>query len=483
MRRTSVLMSIVVAAAGLGLLAGPASAYPLDGYEATGIVRLQGYWELRPKLLARGSLQAGSMLGRDEVRLRLRDRPEFALPSEPDPVLSKRLTARLGDHADRYGIAVLDLSDLESPRYLAHRPHQTQNPGSVGKIVVGLALFQALADQYPENPARRAEILRETEVVADGFIRSDSHEVPFWQPGQERILKRPLREGDRGNLYSYLDWMLSSSSNAAASMVQKQLVLLRHFGVDYPVAAETADAYLRDTPSRVLGQALSEAMLEPLARNGLDARSLRQGGFFTQEGKRRMPAGDSTSTPAELLRFLLYMEQGRLVDAWSSLELKRLLYLTDRRIRYASHPALAGSAVYFKSGSLYSCRAEEGFACGKYKGNLRNFMNSIAIVETREPGRELHYLVAVLSNVLRENSAVAHQTLALRIHRLIESLHPVDLLSKDAPVSTPGPEAEELSSPSESAPRPAIEIQSEVSSDRGGEPTPLRPVDGARSTR
>ena len=101
------------------------------------------------------------------------------------------------------------------------------------------------------------------------------------------------------------------------------------------------------------------------------------------------------------------------------------MYLTDRRIRYASHPALTRAAVYFKSGSLYQCQPEEGFVCRKYMGNVRNFMNSVAIVESKEPGRELHYLVAVLSNVLRENSAVAHQTLALRIHRLIESLHPI----------------------------------------------------------
>jgi hypothetical protein len=39
------------------------------------------------------------------------------------------------------------------------------------------------------------------------------------------------------------------------------------------------------------------------------------------------------------------------------------------------------------------------------------------------PGRDYHYLVTVSSNVLRKNSAVAHQTLALRIHRLIEARH------------------------------------------------------------
>jgi hypothetical protein len=113
------------------------------------------------------------------------------------------------------------------------------------------------------------------------------------------------------------------------------------------------------------------------------------------------------------------MEQGKLVDAWSSLEIKRLLYLTDRRIRYASSPALSDSAVYFKSGSLYSCKPEAGFVCEKYHGNVKNYMNSLAVVESTG-GKRLHYLSVVLSNVLRKNSAVEHETLATRIHHLIE---------------------------------------------------------------
>ena len=68
------------------------------------------------------------------------------------------------------------------------------------------------------------------------------------------------------------------------------------------------------------------------------------------------------------MQYLLKMEQGILVDEWSSRALKRLIYMTERRIRYASSPALRDAALYFKSGSLYSCQPEEGFKCGKYKG-------------------------------------------------------------------------------------------------------------------
>jgi ribonucleotide reductase beta subunit family protein with ferritin-like domain len=123
--------------------------------------------------------------------------------------------------------------------------------------------------------------------------------------------------------------------------------------------------------------------------------------------------------------FTLRMEQGRLVDEFSSREIKRLLYMTERRIRYASAPALRDSAVYFKSGSLYSCQKEEGFKCGKYMGNKKNYMNSVAIVETVNHDRKLHYIATLISNILRVNSAVDHQTMGMRIHRLIEKANPV----------------------------------------------------------
>ena len=124
------------------------------------------------------------------------------------------------------------------------------------------------------------------------------------------------------------------------------------------------------------------------------------------------------------MRFLVAMEQGALVDKWSSLELKRLLYVTERRIRYGSSGALRSSAVYFKSGSLYSCVEEAGFTCKKYHGNKRNYMNSLAIIETPAGQDRLFYMATVLSNVLRKNSAQDHRDLARAIHgRLLED-HP-----------------------------------------------------------
>ena len=118
-------------------------------------------------------------------------------------------------------------------------------------------------------------------------------------------------------------------------------------------------------------------------------------------------AGDSYGTARELMRFLLRLEQGRLVDEFSSREIKRLLYVTERRIRYASSPALATSAVYFKSGSLFECEQGLGLSCEPYRGNVKNYMNSIAIVESPAGERQLYYMVTLISNVLRKNSAAS----------------------------------------------------------------------------
>ena len=166
-----------------------------------------------------------------------------------------------------------------------------------------------------------------------------------------------------------------------------------------------------------------------MARNGLDIEQLRQGSFFTRKGKQLVPGTTSYATPQELMRWLIKLEQGKVVDAFSSREIKRLLYMTQRRIRYASAPALADSAVYFKSGSLYKCKPEPNFKCKKYHGNVTNMLNSVAIIEAPADQRQLYYMVVVMSNVLRKNSAVVHQTLATRVHRMMEKYYRVGKFS------------------------------------------------------
>jgi len=418
MRRSPLLLPLLLLA--LPFLPGAAGGYPLDGAAATGITRLEGYRLAQQGEVPGHRLPAGATLPREDVDLRLRAAPQLTLPAV-DPDFTRQVRALLGADAERYGVAVLDLSDPQRPRYAEHRGDVLFNPGSVGKLVVALAIFQALADLHPESIEAREELLRTTLVTADETIRVDHHTVPVWEEAGRRIVHRPVRVGDTVNLWGCLDWMLSASSNAAASMVMKELMLLRRFGRDYPVGREAAARFFRETPKAELGRLLARALQEPLARNGLDVSRLRQGKFFTWKGQELVPGPSSHAGARELLQFLLRLEQGRLVDPFSSRELKRLLYLTQRRIRYASAPALAGAALYFKSGSLYKCRDEAGFRCGKHQGNVVNMMNSVVIVEAPARERRLFYLVVVMSNVLRVNSAVAHQTLATRLHRLVEA--------------------------------------------------------------
>jgi hypothetical protein len=423
-------LGAAVALCGLGAVL-TAAAYPLDGDGYTGITRLIGY-----RLAADGEIRgprqpAGARLPLAQVLPRLMDKGGLRLP-EPDPQWSQQIRGLLGSEADRYGLAVLDMSDPSKPRYAEVNATQRYGPGSVGKLLVALGIFQALADIYPDDISQRERVLRDSMVTADDFIRTDSHKVPFWDSKARRLRWRPLVEGDRATLWTYLDWMLSASSNAAASTVMRELLLLVHYGRAYPVSDAERKRFFKETPRAELSALLARAMHEPVTRNGLDIERIRQGSFFTRRGKQRVPGVSSYADARELLRYVLLLEQGRLVDGFSSREIKRLLYMTQRRIRYASSPALADAAVYFKSGSFYRCRPEPGFTCGKYRGNVENWMNSVAIVEAPAQERRLFYMVTVMSNVLRKNSAVEHQTLGTRLQRLIESAH-----SKAPPASAP----------------------------------------------
>ncbi len=394
-------------------------SYPLDGYPYTGILRLEGF-RLAQQGKVRGiKIPMGARLNSDQVDLRLRDRQDLTIPPI-DPDFTDAVQAYLGDDADDYAVAVLDLSDPDTPKFAEHNGGQRSNAGSVGKLLVALGIFQALADIYPDDIERRLDILRSSLVTADQFIQSDHHKVPLWDPGAAQISYRPIRIGDRASLWTYLDWMLSASSNAAASTVIKELMLLSHFRNQYPADEAQSRDFFSRTSKKELKALLFRALLDPITRNGLDLEKLRQGSFFTWKGKQLVPGTTSYATPRELMRLMLKMEQGKLVDEFSSREIKRLIYMTQGRIRYASAPALSNAAVYFKSGSLYKCKAEPDFKCGKYKGNVVNRLASLAIVESPAIERRYQYMVVVMSNVLRKNSAVAHQTLATRIHRLIE---------------------------------------------------------------
>jgi hypothetical protein len=396
----------------------PAAAYPLDGYADTGIRRLEASRLADEGKLADVKQPPGAHLKRAEVDLRLLGQ-NFDLPPV-DEAFARQLQGVLSGSMDDYGLAVLDLSDPAKPRYAEHRADTKQNVGSVGKLVVVLALMQALADAHPDDLEARARVLKTTVVTADAFSQTDSHTVRIFDVDTRKLTRRSIQVGDRATLYEWLDWMLSPSSNGAAGMVMREAMLLRHFGTAYPPGEAEIQGFFTDTPKAELMALYEQTFVEPLRRNGLDPAQFRQGSWFTAEGKKRVPgAGDSYGTARELMRYLLRMEQGRLVDPFSSREIKRLIYVTERRIRYASSPALAEAAVYFKSGSLFECAPEKGFACKPYAGNVKNYMNSATIVESPAQGRELYYMSTLVTNILRKNSAAEHQALATRIQQLL----------------------------------------------------------------
>ena len=433
------LMSILLAGS------GEIIAYPLNGYETTGIGRLEAARRIETGEMAGARQPHGALLTMDKVDIRLRDYPDLQIP-EPDPELTRKLITLLGERAERYQVAILDLSQPGQPRYAAHHDDYRANVGSVGKLLVALAVFQTLADLYPDDTEQRNRILRDTRITADEFVLTDHHTVRMWKPETGILNRKVLAPGDTGSYWEFLDWMMSASSNAAASIVIKNAMLLRQFGRDFPVDFATGQEFFTTTPREALAKLLTETLQPPVTRNGMDLKQIRQGSFFTATGQRKVQGTTSYATPRSLIDLLLRMEQGKLVDEYSSREIKRLLYSTERRIRYASAPALNDSAVYFKSGSLFECRPEPGFRCFQYHGNVKNLMNSVAVVESPAGERKHHYLVALMSNVLRRNSAYDHQSLATGIHELITTgeIHNATFLQR-AEDEPPGAQEEAVS--------------------------------------
>jgi hypothetical protein len=405
----------------LGLAAAAtAYGYPLDGAARTGIRRLVGYRLQQEGTLQGPKLPPGALLSSNAIVLRLRgvnDGFDLGEKSPHDPYLQAGLEKIFAARDPSYAAALLDISDPQRPLYASLRADRKMIPGSVGKLLVAAGLFDALARTYPASVEAREKLLRETIVPADSFIFRDSKTVPVYGEGGAGMRHRRLALGDKFNLWEWLDHMLSVSSNAAGSMVWKQALLLRRFGARYPLPLAEEAAFLRGVPKPELSKLALETLEAPLTAAGLDTARLRLGTMFTSNASAAIPGTASYASPNELLRWLVKLEQGKLVDAWSSLELKKLLYFVRPRYRYASSPALRRAAVFFKSGSLFECTPEPGFTCAAYQGNKRNLMHSVAVVESE---RKV-YLVAIMSNVLRVNSAVEHHAIAGEIERLIQA--------------------------------------------------------------
>lgn len=401
------------------LISAPGFAYPLDGLDESGIRRLQGF-QLAETTPGAPRLVEGQLWKTEEIKLRLGEYtgPDFdEMPEDPD--LSAFLVRALKKRDPSYAMVLVDISDPSSIRWAGLRPDVKQNAGSVGKLICMAALFHALAEAFPDTEDR-ARVLRDSVSPAGNWVSNEIHKVPKWNAEQKRNNYSVINPKDSFRLSEWLDHAISASANGAASIVWREAMLIRQFGSEYPKSFDESERFFAETPKATLAALALAAVTEPLAAADINTANLQQGSFWTTNSKRKVPGTISFATPRELARLVFRIEQGRLVDRWSSLEMKKYMYLTKRRYRYAYAPELNKDAVYFKSGSLYSCRPEEGFVCGKYMGNVRNMMNSVAAVEGRRED-DPAYIVALMSNVLKFNSAWDHSRIAAAVHETMRT--------------------------------------------------------------
>lgn len=417
MKKIIVLLVIVLSASAFTTY----KYYPIDGYERTGIKRLK-----RLELIKSGeikdasALPVGAMKSYNDIQLNLLSRKNDSAMGlmQVDADFQKEISVLFRGLDKSYSLTVLDISDPENVRYAERNETAGYQPGSVGKLAVLLGLFTQLEKIYPDSFEKRTELLKNKSVKAGVWGLTDEHTIPIYNIEKNTLIKRQVIASDVFSLYEWADHMLSVSNNGAASIVWREALLMAAFGEKYPeLTQEEADTYFKVTPKKELTDLSNDVVNLPLRELGITSDEWRLGSFFTRGANTYVgDKGGSIGSPQGLMKFLVQLEQGKVVDEASSLEMKRLMYMTDRRIRYAQSPALKEAAVYFKSGSLYKCDRSNGEACGKYMGNVTNFMNSVIIVEHPDNCR---YMVVLMTNVLRKNSASDHMYLAGNIDKII----------------------------------------------------------------
>lgn len=398
-----------------------AAFYPIDGYEYSGIKRIK-----RLELVSKGEIKdakaliPGAMKSINDIQLNLIAKSDSKLTDlmEADPEFQSKINNLFKNLDSHYSISVLDITDPDNLRFAERNPMAGYQPGSVGKLAVLTGFFTQLAKIYPNSFDDRLNLMK-TKIVKSGkFGVGDHHTIPIYNLETKKLVKRTVQASDEFTLFEWLDHMVSVSNNGAASVVWRETLFMAAFGDKYSTLTEQeADAYLKNTPRSELAKLGYDVVNLPLRDMGISQEEWKLGSFFTGGAKSVVPvSGGSSGTSRGLMKFLINLEQGKIVDPLTSLEMKRIIYMTDRRIRYAASPELRDAAVYFKSGSLYKCDRTKGEVCGKYMGNVDNFMNSVAIVEHAD---NHCYMVVLMSNVLRKNSASDHLALASNIDKII----------------------------------------------------------------
>jgi hypothetical protein len=454
-------------------VAAVARAYPTDEWERTGIRRLA--WQFGVDHLGyrgRGLVDGAQWPGR-QIELKMLDAGrDFDLTAETpkDPQLQAALEEMLTRwRFRRFNVAILDITDPERPRYAGVNDHVAQTPGSVAKVLPAAGLYFELARRFPDDIGKREALLRKHRITADDWSRSDSHEVPFISgEQQEKAYYRKIRAGDTFSLWEWIDHALSASNNSAASTMWREATLMKLLGDAYPPEQYDAALWKRWTKEEITAASFA-VVNDPLVAVGMDPEVLRLRLYFTRGANRYIRSEPSRATPFSLVQWMLKVEQGRMVDEFSSLELKKMLYLTRRRVRYLYSRSLDPYGAFFKSGSLYKFSADAPRV--QYQGDVINVLNALVEIDTslplpvelpaREAGssakeagspgaapeppakkkldaatepapragdtqekaaarpRPHVYIVAVMSNELKRNAATDHAMLAEAIHAAI----------------------------------------------------------------
>lgn len=417
MKKICILIAVLLLSAAFTTV----SLYPIDGYEYTGIKRLKRLELVKSGEIKDGTpLPPGAMKSYTEIQLNLAAKKDDSLSQflQVNEAFQQEINNLFRGLDRSYSLAILDITDPENPRYANRNETAGYQPGSVGKLAVLIALFDQLSKVYPDSFDDRITLLRERVVKSGQWGMVDEHTVPIYNIETKKLVKRQVIPSDEFSLFEWADHMMSVSNNGAASIVWREALLMAAFGKDYPtLSQEQADNYFKTVPKTEITNLANDVVNLPLREIGIGHDEWRLGSFFTRGANPYVnPKGGSTGTTQGLLKFLIQLEQGKVVDERSSLEMKRLMYMTDRRIRYAKSSSLNEAAVYFKSGSLYKCDRSKGEGCGKYMGNVTNYMNSVAIVEHPD---NYCYMVVLMTNVLRKNSATDHMVLAASIDKIV----------------------------------------------------------------
>ena len=392
--------------------------YPIDGYNYTGIARLLRLERMEQDSIDNPRIPKGAYKKLADIQLNLLSKKSVDISNflKEDPEFEEKINRLFPGSG--YSAAVMDITNPDDTHFAAFREEIGYQPGSVGKIAVITALFTELEKLCPDSWEQRVHILKTKKVKSRYWGTGDHHTVPIYDIDNDKLTRRKVVASDEFSLYEWVDHMMSVSNNGAASVVWREALLMSGLGQDYfNTTEESSEQYFKDAPRDSLTNLANEVVNLPLRKLGIDEDEWRLGSFFTAAANKYVSdKGGSIGTPIGLMKYLVQLEQGKVVDEASSLEIKRMLYMTDRRIRYAHSKELDSAAVYFKSGSFYKCDRKKDPNCAAYAGNVYNYMNSVIIVE-HPNGKK--YIVCLMTNVLNKNSAGAHMYLATKIDKVI----------------------------------------------------------------